>query len=225
MAGATSQELLARVRSLIGEPSQETWHDEEIYSALTAAQLDLITVRLGDGALFEMSEIDEELLVAGTNVYDLPSDFVRERMVEYKGIYSKRHPARYLKALGEGTATANAHYTPSETNPFWRIHAGQVVHSVGTVTQANGDAFNLWYISSPAADISSTADPELGTQLQNLLVWFAVSRCMEQSGEPEIAAAMMAYYKQCCSLINKRYHDEMPADRIPGDPTLTYEVK
>lgn len=223
MAVATvSVELCARVRSLIGEPSTGTWTDTEIYSSLAAAQEDLINC-LCDSALFDMSEISETALVAGTNAYDLPDDYVRARLAEYKSIYGKKHPVQWIGALGEGTAAANVHFEPSETNPFWRIHNNKIVWSVGSVTQAASEKYNLWYISSPAADISGTADPELGTELINMLVWFAVSRCYEQRGDFDKAKIMMGYYDECWSLINKRYRAGVPSDGLMGDPAVEFE--
>jgi len=221
MAGEISQGLLARVRSRINEPSAGEWADSEIYANLSRGQTDLVTNQLCDGALTGLREIVEGTLVGAQNPYDLPADFLRARVVYYKGIWARRWEKRYIAALGEGTATANVHVSPSETNPYYYIHADQIVFAVGAVTQTNGDKYELFYVKSPT-DVTTSVDPLLPAYLHGLMVDFAVSRCREQAHDFGEAEAVMRYYLEMASRVNARYRGSMAYDGPGGDPSVTF---
>jgi len=220
-AGDVSKTLLARVRSRINEPSAGEWADSEIYANLSRGQMDLVANQLCDGALEGLREIAEGTLTASQNPYDLPTDFLRARVVYYKGIWARRWEKRYIAALGEGTATANVHVAPSETVPYYYLHADQIVFAVSAVTQTNGDKYELFYVKSPP-DVTTSVDPLISTYLHGLMVDFAVSRCREQSQDFGEAEMVMRYYMEMASLLNARYMGTSAYDGPGGDPTVTF---
>ena len=213
-AGDVSKVMKATVRSRIGDLAGTTWTDDEIYAHLNAAQYALAQ-NLCDAALWQLTKADSTTLAGAQDNYDLPSDFLRERLVKYKGIVARRWPVEELDAL-----RANPQTAPSETNPFYYIWVNDVVFDVSAVTQGNGDEMEIWYIAEPT-EMDDDTDPDLGTQFHNIIEDRAVALCLEHGqGEWDEAKEQTAHFLEQCILINSRYAGKPAYDGVPNDPRL-----
>ena len=155
------------------------------------------------------------LLLSSSTSYTFPTDFLRERLVKYKGIEARRWTLDEIDAL-----RANPQTKPSESNPFYYIWEGKICFEVDSVTQANGDEYEIWYVKQPT-DIGDSADPDLPEQFHNPLEDFAVARCLEQAtGDWEASEVQMAHFLEQCMLVNSRYSGKPAFDGIPSDPRL-----
>jgi len=209
-AGDVTKALRIAVRHRVGDLQGVRWADAELDSFIDEAQGVLVHV-LNDGALWASTKVVETLLVAGTSDYALPSDFVRDRYVEYKGVPAVRWDVRLTDVMRDSSVIV-----PSETTPFYQIHAGNISFKVGTVTQSGSDKFALWYVCKPPA-VGDTVDPALPEGLHNLLLDYVVSRCYEQAGMFDVAERFAALFRQQVDHVNTRYANTEAADERPTD--------
>ena len=215
MAGEIAQKMKSIVRDRVNDKAGTRWSDPDIYAYLNEGQQALAHY-LCDGALWQLTSVEQTDLVDATNNYDLPSDFLRERLVKYKTIVARRWTVEEIDAL-----RANPQTAPTEANPFYYIWAGDIYFPEITVIQTNGDQCEIWYIKQPT-DMSDAVDPDFGKQFHNLIEDFAVSRCLEQGdgdfGQAEVQAA---HFLEQCLLINSRYRGGSSFEGIPADPRLS----
>ena len=210
--GDTSKEMLARVRLRLGDRAGTTWtSDTTLYAFLNEGFMALAQ-NVADAALYNLKKVQSAALVGGTAYYDLPTDFLRPRIVKYKDIVSIFWPVEEIQALID-----NPLYTVSESNPFFYIWDGDLYFEVGSVTQGGSDTYELWYIKTPTT-ISASADPDLGQPFYQPVEDFAVSRALEAAQEYELSAVMMAHFYEATGLINERYKSSGAFSGIPNDP-------
>ncbi len=209
-AGDISKALLAVVQDRLGDVGGTTWNTTALYGYLTYGQMTLAEC-LCDAALYPITKVVSTALTDDVYNYDLPSDFLRERLVNYKGKFARRWKVEELDSL-----RANALTTPTEANPFYYLWGGDIWFVTDEVVQSGSDVFLLWYIRETGT-ISASADPDLPTQYYGLLEDFAVARALELSGERQEAEFVLSHFNDLCSLINERYAGAS-FDWVPVDP-------
>jgi len=213
MAGTLTAELVLRVRRRVGDLAGVTWSDSTIRGYLSEAQTRL-AASLHPGVLHDLSKVAGATLTAALADYALPSDFLRERLVLYKTLTAKRTPAEEYPLKTTGGLAGQ-----SETKPHYWLWGGYLKFLVGTVTQTNGDTYELWYILDPPA-LSASVDPVVARPLYGLLEEYAVGRCLEENGQPRVAAMILQRFEDLCRIINARcsgnvIHDGPLTDRRP----------
>lgn len=213
-AGDQSQAMVKGVRYRLGDLGGVTWSDAEIYDYLNDAQLSLAH-SIVDGGLWAVTKIGEQVLTAELSDYALPTDFLRDRLLKYKGIPARRQSVRNREVRRD-----NAVMVASETSPYYDIHGGKICLDVGAVTQADGEVYALWYVKQPAT-MSDSVDPELPSLFFNAMEDFAVSRCLEQSGVKEIARVQMGDFLEQVGLVNLRYEHEEVFDDVATDTKVS----
>jgi len=220
-AGDISKTMLSRVRARLGDKAGNTWSSSTLYAFLNDG-FRALAQEVPDGALFHLTRIDSQALVGAQSNYDLPTSYLRPRIVKYKTLYAKRWPIRDLQALRTNTA-----YTPSETEPYWYIWDNDLHFVVGTVTQGNGEKYELWYLKQPVT-ISASVDPELPRQYFLPVETYAVSRALESISGPDEtgqgaaaeAKRQMALFHELCFVMALRFRTDVPYDGTPNDPDL-----
>jgi len=212
-AGDLSKEMLARVRMRLGDRAGKIWTSDATIYAFISEGFNVMAHDVVDAALYELMKVQSAVLVGAQDEYDLPSDYLRPRIVKYKGLVAVMWPVDELRGL-ELTL-----YTPAETSPFFYIWDDDLVFEVGTVTQAAAETYELWYVKTPTA-VTTTVDPELGEAFFQPVEDFAVSRCMESQQEYGMAAVLMGHFIETCGIINRRYAGAPAFDGIPNDPRL-----
>jgi len=210
-AGDISDAILAVTRARLGDRNGDIWSDAEIFAFLNEAFMEM-ALNLPDGALPQLTKVESDTLVGGTANYDLPSDFLRARLVKYKGIVAKHWPALEKEALRD-----DALLVPSETNPFWYLENDDLYFEVGAVTQSNGDTYELWYIMQPTT-ISTDVDPELHESVFDIVQTYAVARCMEPQRDFDMAKLMRAHFDEECYLTGLRHLTPSAFEGIAYDP-------
>lgn len=219
-AGDVSKTMLSRVRARLGDKAGTIWPDADLYAFLNDG-FRAMAVVLPDAALHELTYVDAQTLSAGVSNYDLPTDFLRPRILYYKDIYAKRWPIRDLRALRE-----NSGYSPSETEPFYYVWSGDIYFEF-TVTQGDTEKYDLWYVKRPVT-IDTDTDPELSRQYFIAVETYAVSRALEAISGPDeagqVAAAeakrQMALFDELCYVMASRFRGDVPFDGTPNDADL-----
>lgn len=191
--GDRTRSVLQRIRSRIAEPVAQALSDTQLLLFVNEGQKDLC-LQLNDAALATLSESVTAPLSLDSEPYDLPADFLRERLLVYKLAPARRLAAKDLAALDN-----NVYWRPTEAKPayhLWRqlnIEAG--VKTAGTYT--------LHYFRLPA-DASTSVDPETPQEADDLLVSFATSRCREALGDFAESERVWSEYMMRCSIFNGR---------------------
>jgi hypothetical protein len=208
--------MVAVVRARVADLAGAHWTDAELYAFLNAGFLELAH-SLPDAALVGLTEATTGALVGAQNEYDLPSDFLRERLVLYKGKVAVRWMVRETGALISDSLIAGA---ISEANPFYRIWDNDVIFKVGTVTQAGAEVYEVRYIREPTT-ISSTVDPDLSSAYFNPVEDYAVALCLAEAGQAGAGAVQRAHFDEFCQLVTAQYSNpDFVYDGIPKDPLL-----
>jgi len=218
-AGDISKTLMSRVRSRVGQRTQQGILDVHLYLFLNRAQQDLMW-RLHDAAMPEMTDI-----AAGTltnSRVGLPADFMRERLclVGSGTVQARRIGLTDLDSLTRDTLMA-----ASADNPYYYIwenatdNAKRLHLEIGAPTSTA--AYQLYYIKQPT-DMDDLTDPILGSDKYNLLVDFAVKRVREMQGEYEEAGGIWKQYVGGIGKINSRYM--MQGARQEREPGTRREV-
>lgn len=215
-AGDVSKALRDRVRAYLGQVSQEGILSADIYKFLNRAQHNLVR-RLNDNAMPEMLEV-----VSGTLTNSrvaLPSDFVRERFVEFgaSDIRARRWNISELDALDNNTLTV-----PSSTNPYYYIWydatdaALRLQMEVGSPTSSGGYKFH--YVKQPT-DMSDSADPILRSDKHHLLIYYALWLAWHQLQDGAMAEYMWGEYIKGANRINGRHSrlNRRRNESKPGD--------
>lgn len=211
--GDLSKGLRGVVRNLIGDQAGTGWSNAELYYYLNEGQRLLCRI-IADGALWAVTDVEAADLSAGVVGYTLPTDYLRERLVKYKGLFSRRWKIKDLRAIEEPYPQC----VPSEANPFHIIWQKKLIFYVGTVTQGDSEKYELWYIHRPA-DMTDGVDPELPSQFYNAMIDWAVGKAFEQKRDAGMAEVQKAYFYEQVDIINARYKGDKEAfDGIPHDP-------
>lgn len=223
MAGEISQAMRDRVRARLGDKgaTNTSWSDAALFRFLNHGFQVLVAKKLPDAAVPYLTDVDEVTLIDGRKSYALPTDFLRARRLEYKGLPAKRWPIHDLRALRR-----NVNYNPSETDPYFYIWNNNVYFE-NPVTQAGAEVYHLWYVRRPVA-ISATVDPELPRPFFEPVETFAVSRALEaisgpdEPGQAAMAEAkrQMALFDELCYVMASRFRPGRPYDGTPNDPDL-----
>lgn len=212
-AGDISKELKGIVRNLVGDKAGTGWSNQELYYYLNEGQR-LLSRIIADGALWAITDVESAALVSAQSGYTLPTDYLRERLVKYKGLFSRRWKIKDLRAIEEPYPQSD----PSEANPFHIIWHKKLIFYVDAVTQSNGEKYELWYIHRPA-DMTDSVDPELPSQFYNAMIDWAVGKAFEQKRDAGMAEVQKAYFYEQVDIINARYKGDKEAfDGIPHDP-------
>lgn len=216
MAGELTQEILSVVRARLDDLSGERWTDSELLAGVNAGFLELAH-RLPDAALPWLTEEASESLVQGQDAYDLPADLLRERQVLYKGIIAVRWRVAETRALLSDYIVKN---TASEARPFYRIFGGQIIFSVGGVTQTTGAKYTVRYIRVPR-EVSLTVDPDLPAPFWNAVEDYVVADCLAEAGQTQLAALHRAHFTEFCKLVTYQWQNpHLVYDGLPADMAL-----
>ena len=215
-AGDISKGMLAVVRARIGDLAGTIRSDAEIYGFLNTG-FRLLAQELNDAAIPYLTKVQSASLTGAQNAYNLPADFLRERIVKYKGLFARRWRLSETEAL-----RTHAFIVKSETEPYYRIWNKELYFEVGTVSQVNGDTYELWYIKIPTA-ISAAADPELPKQYFDVVEDLAVSLCMEPGRQVEAARFFLLEHQRKVDLIDVRFDGGEPFDDLLRDPSRPQE--
>lgn len=206
--GDRTDQLIAQVRSRIAEPSEQGTLDTDIVAFLNEGQLDLC-LQVDDAALGCLGEQVTAALTLDEAPYTLPTDFMRERIVTYK-----TKVARRLRVVDLGALIWNVYMTPKETRPFYYLWDGPSLWlRAGTKTAGN---YILNYLKIPT-DMSTSVDPTLTSEFDQLLVTFAVMRCREATGDSVESERLWVEYLDRCTVLNSRYSGGLPYDGVAGD--------
>jgi len=201
-AGDTADALRDRVRAYLGEVSESGILTADIWKFLNRAQHNLVR-RLNDNAMPEMLAVASGTLT--NSRVALPSDFVRERFVEFGAtdIRSRRWNISELDALDNNTLTA-----PSTTTPFYflwyDVTDGALRLKMEVGDDASTGAYKLHYVKQPT-DMDTDTDPILSADKHHLLIYYALWLGWHQLQEPEQAERMWAQYIQGINRINARH--------------------
>ena len=214
-AGDISDVILATLRARLGDRDGSVWSDAELFAFLNEGFMEM-ALHMPDGAIPQLSEIDSTALIAGTSNYDLPTDFLRARIVKYKGIVAKHWPSLEKEALRD-----DALLVPSESNPFWYLENNDLYVVVGGSgpTQAGAETVELWYMRQPTV-ISTTVDPDLHASTFDIVQTYAHSRCMEPQGDFGMAKLMRAHFVEECDLVTLRWQTPEAFEGIAYDPVV-----
>lgn len=220
MAGEITQEIMANVAGRMGDPAFDDFTEAEVLAYINAGYRKIVDLCV-DRALWQLTAVDETLLVAGTSKYDLPSDIARPTLVLYKTIPAIIWSHADMRALKKPNANLGA----SETTPYWTVVDGDIEVFVGDggVTQAGAETLDLWYIKEPTT-VSETVDPELGKWFQNAVETYAVSLCWSQGqGDSNQSRTELIHFYAELQRINAPYIGIVPPmDGLPRDPQLDY---
>lgn len=214
MAGTISQAMLATVRDRVADPAGTRYLDAEIYAWLNEG-LQAIAHAVADEAMTPLTSVDSTALVTSQNNYDLPSDFMRERLVKLIGVVSRRWQQREWDALSH-----NSMIVASASNPFHYIVDDDIRFHAGSITQSGTDTCEMWYVKSPTT-ISGTVDPDLPAPFYNLAEDWAVARCFENARRWDLASIAMAHFREQCVLVNSVWNGSGIFDGIPNDPEFS----
>jgi len=209
--GDNAKDIKATIRARLGDRNGDLWSDAEIYAFVNEGFMELAHL-LADNALPHLTKVESDTLVGGTSNYDLPTDFLRARLVKYKGIVATHWPAMEKDAL-----RADAIIVPSESNPFWYIENNDLYFEVSAVTQTNGDTYELWYIKQPTT-ISDAADPDMPEHYWDLVETYAVSRCMEPDKAFDLAKLFRQHFDEEVWLTALRHATPETFEGIAFDP-------
>jgi hypothetical protein len=200
--------IISMVRSRSRQISTAALTDQQVLTMLDEAQLELCAA-LNDAALWALGEVQTAALTLDELPYALPADFLRERHVQYKTIAAMRAQVHELSAyLGY-----DAMRTPSETNPFYYLWNNALYLLAGTKTAGN---YSLYYFKTPAALTTST-NPALGKEYDDLLEIWAVMRIAESLGDTGLAEELWQEFGGRVAIINSRATAARPYDTVPGD--------
>jgi len=210
-AGDRTKRMIGRVRSLVGEPSEQGFLDSEILLFLNEAQLDLC-LQVNDAALYALQEIAHSPLTLDNEPYELPSNFMRERVLVYKRVMAIRWDVFRLDALD---STGNVYHQPTESDPppHWYLWDNKLYIEAGTKTAGN---YHLYYYKLPTT-MSVKVDPSLPMEFDGLMVLFGVMRIREKQGHIAESERLWNEYLERCEIINSRYTGREPFDGVPGD--------
>ena len=213
--GDVSKALRDRVRAYLGQVSQEGILSVDIYKFLNRAQHNLVR-RLNDNAMPEMLEVASGNLTASRAA--LPSDFVRERFVEFGAadIRARRWDISELDALDNNTLTV-----PATTNPYyyiWYDASDAALRLQMDVGASSTGAYKLHYVKQPT-DMSDAADPILRSDKHHLLIYYALWLAWHQLQEAAQAEYMWGEYIKGANRINGRHSrlNRRRNESKPGD--------
>ncbi len=212
-AGDNSKQIISELRARLGDRSGDIWEDSVLYAFLNECCQTLAQV-LPDGAMPDLTAVDQQLLVAAQSSYDLPTDFMRARLCKYKGIVAKHWPSLEKEALRDDVLLV-----PSESNPFWYIEDGQLHFLVGSggPTQSGSETYELWYMKNPAT-MSDTVDPSFPEHFWDILETYAMARCQEPIGSFDLARLLRSHFHEECYLIGLRWRTPEAFEGISFDP-------
>lgn len=210
---SNAADMLGVVRARLGDPGKTTWKDAALYAYLTEAQRHLAN-ELCDAGLWPLCARATITIIAEQTNYDLPADFLRERLVKYKTRFARRWSLADEDSLRDNPQTA-----PSETNPFYYVWNGDLQFPRITPTQAGGETIDLWYLAAPGP-ISAVSEPILPKPYFNTMETWAVARALEQNEQFEVADVEMAHVVEETILYNSRYSGKPAYDGVPNDPRL-----
>ena len=137
----TTATLLAILRDRICDTGGSRWTDTELYGWLNDGYLELAH-RLPDDALWPLCKYEATPLVSHVVVYDLPTDCLRERGVQYKRTWSRRWEVVEL-------GNVNSLNPADERRPEYYVWGGQV-RFINSVTTVVPGYVTVYYVKVPA---------------------------------------------------------------------------
>ena len=211
MAGDNSKDIKATVRAGLGDRNGDIWSDAELYAFINEGFREMAHL-LPDNALPHLTKVQSANLVAGTENYDLPTDFLRARLVKYKGIVAIHWPALERDALRD-----DAILVPNETVPFWYLENDDLYFEVASVTQTGTQKYELWYIKQPVT-ISDTVDPDLPKPYWDVVETYAMGRAMEPEQRFDMAKLFRQHFDEEVWLTAIRHGTPESFEGIAFDP-------
>jgi hypothetical protein len=236
MAGATSRGLKRRVALRLGDRDMTGVYDNEIYAWLCEAQLEIIG-RQPEASIpaFCNSQIWDSTttppIVAGTNDYDLPTDFLFVRAVTFNG-----NSVLHLQRIEELSArNDNLLPTPIMDAGYWWIWGNHLHVDVGTIAITH--TLRMFYVShAPQYLLSENTLGEDGTAmyadtdamsdtvdpLVSALYWpamedYATARGLEQRQSYQLMQFYMGEFDKKLNMIAARFRTNDPM-RPEGKP-------
>lgn len=211
------QDLIAEVRSYIGQPSPTTdLSDAQITQFLNQAQRDAVVWADVQAPASTITTI------AGQQLYDLPAGIGPQGLVRvtYNAPGGIAQPMRFMS--WEEFDYENASFTPasfgSTLGYYYYLWAGQI--GIYPVDSAGGNTLTLYYYLAPVDMVNGTDAPTLPDQYNECLVTYAVSRCWMKQLDFASANGFMAEYErmklQLLQLTGNTQRDQPPRVRYTG---------
>lgn len=215
-AGDITDELVSRVRSRIGEASENGVLTAHILSFLNFAQQDLAW-RLDDAALVGLTATATGTASSAstpapssTIEASIPTDLLRERAVLCDEIQARRIAVSELDSIDH-----NVYRAPSDDEPQYVIWNGMLYIIAGDTTDHD---YTLHYVKAPP-DMDADTDPVLGTEHHSLLVNLAIARVREMEGNPGEKERLLSQYRINTQVRNSRWGARR-YENIPGDAPI-----
>ena len=214
-AGDISDALVSSFRLRIGDPGSLLFTDAQCFAALNLAYLQLAK-ELADPPLYALFAVQTTALGAGIVAYALPTDLLRERLVEYKGIPARRWPLDQ-SGLVESSSLAAA----TEADPAYFIWGGNV-NLLNACT--GGGNLVVSYLKRPTT-ITTNVDPEMGREFDEMVEMYAQQTLRQSSPITQAhARAIVARLQTLTGIINQRYQGGASFDDDPRDPRRLADV-
>jgi hypothetical protein len=227
--GDISRGLKRRVSLRLGDRTMTGVYADEVYAWLCEAQLEIIS-RQPEGSIpaFCVSQTWSSTttppIVAGTNDYSLPADFLWARLVTLNTV-----PLQHLQRI-ETQSARGASLLPdsTKTKGYWWIWNDDLHIDAGSITIS--DSLKLYYVSKAAqyllgentagtdssamyADtgaLSETVDPTVSALYWPAMCDYAVARGMEMRQSYELVQFYMAQFDKKLEYIASRFRTGDP---------------
>ncbi len=204
-------ELKARVKTLLGDDSGVVIEEDDLTRWSNDGQLDIVR---RTGCLEGFINLD---VVAGTEAYDLPADFLKDRRVTLSGLKINRTSLEELDTISPDRDALGT----TDTSTVFYIYGGQLYLypiPVGSIT----DGLKLWYTYLPRYMVSDLDTPTIPVSMHEDIVTYCVSKGHEVNEDYGAAQSKMSEYSSRVVFSTEEYNDprkdSYPAIRtLPGD--------
>lgn len=178
----TSAEALARVRTLLDEASAGFWTDNEIYSALTDGQNEVITIKLNEFRVKSKFDLNTPLpdslralvtSTTGTGTTSLAADYLH-----YVNVYTSTTPV-YVRDFNfnRSHSSMNTYLASSSSTPYCYFNATQIVFETSV-------SWTLDYLKQPADIASGANPPTLEDKAMNAVIQYAFALLLKKDKDP-----------------------------------------
>jgi len=212
-AGDVTDELVSRVRTRLGEPSESGMLTSDIISFLNYAQYDLVW-RIDDAALKGLTTTATGTASSASDPCPddaieaaLPTDLMRERTVLCDDVQATRIEVSELDS-----PVHNVYRSPSDEEPQYMIWNGMLYIIAGDTTD---HSYTLYYVAEPT-DVATDTDPDLEPEHHSMLINMAVARSREMKGNVGEKQRLIKVYRTNTRIHNSRWGTDR-YENIPGD--------
>ncbi len=204
-------ELKARARTLLGDETGVVITEEDLTRWANDAQLDIVRKT---GCLEDFISFDLE---AGTESYDLPNDFLKDRRLTVNNLKVNRTSLEELDNINpDRDATAVA-----DTATAFYIY-GRKIYLYPTPASSATDGLKLWYTYIPRTMVADIDTPVIPVSMHEDILTYVVSQGYQSNEDYGPAQLKMNEYGERIVFSTEEYNDprkdSYPAVRaLPGD--------